>query len=149
MVTALENHLVTATDSPIDSNQIRIFDKRSGQFTDVADIENASFYNCAEGKDAFVSTNAEPTEMNDESATCLWAGTVGEQNWRRIARYPVDGWYRLARLVPILPNGLFQYTRVFFPEGENPGPYLVCQVIGAPGEANSMMVFDPSAWKST
>jgi len=149
MTTALENHLVTATDSPIDANKIRVFDKRSGEFTDVADIENASFYNCVVGKNAFVSTNAEPTQVNDESATCIWTGTPGEQNWRRFARYPVDCLYRLARRVPKVPNGLFQYSRVFFPEGHNPGPNLVCQVIGVRGEPSSMLVFDPSTWKAS
>ena len=149
MVTAMENHLVIATDSPVERNQIRIYDKRTGRFDDVADIENSSFYNCALGADAYVSTNAEPSPLNDESATYLWTGTPGLANWRRIAGYPVDVWFRLERMMPMVPNGLVQFTRVFFPEGDNPGPYLVCQVIAARGESNSMLVFDPSQWAST
>ena len=65
--------------------------------------------------------------------------------WRRVLSFPVDRYTRLARL-PGLPEGLFQYPRVFFPEGDNPGDVLVCQAIGVRGVGNATLCYDLSGW---
>lgn len=140
-----EHQLLTATDTPLEQNFVCTVAKQSGTIEAVARIENSSFYGCTVNGYAFVSTNAEPTVVNDADASHVWAGRVEGGGWRRVLSFPVDRYTRLARL-PGLPAGLFQYPRVFFPEGDNPGDVLVCQAIGVHGVGNATLCYDLSGW---
>jgi hypothetical protein len=141
-----EHHLLTATDTPSDQNVVCVIEKRSGNIETVAEIDNTSFYGCAVNGYAFVSTNAEPSPLNDVDASHVWAGHIEGGNWRRVLSFPVDHYARLGRL-PGLPTGLFQYPRVFFPDGDNPGRVLVCQAIGVRGLHNATLCYDLSEWE--
>jgi len=141
----LQDVLLTATDTPLEENHICTIDKRSGDLVRCARIENSSYYNCLVGGRAVVSTNAEPTKVNDESATYVWMGTPGRTDWKRVLTFPVDRYFRMTRL-PKVPRGLFQYPRVFFPDGENPGRFLVCHCIGVELYDDAMLCFDTAEW---
>ena len=74
----------------------------------------------------------------------MWLGEAGSA-WRRVLTFPVDFYDRLSHL-PGIPEGLFQYPRVFFPEGENPGDTLVCHAIGVRGHHGAMLCYDAGEW---
>jgi hypothetical protein len=141
----LEHHLVTATDTPSEKNHICMVDKRTGELTRVAAIENTSFYNCVVGGAVFVSTNAEPSDVNDVNASHVWLGRPDRGEWRRVGSFPVDFLDRVSR-VPGIPRGLFQIPRMFFPEGDNPGTVLACHALGVGPHSDAMLCFDASAW---
>ncbi|HXV77821.1 MAG TPA: hypothetical protein VD788_16030 [Candidatus Polarisedimenticolaceae bacterium] len=139
-----EHDLVTATDTPLEDNFICTIDKRTAELKHVARIENASFYSCTVGDRTFVSTNAEPSAVNDTRTSYVWSGSR-DDDWRRVLTFPADLYHRLTEL-PGVPQGLFQYPRIFFPEGENPGRTLVCHAIGVRGYDGAMLCFDTEAW---
>lgn len=142
-----EDCLVTATDTPLEENQICIIDKRTGTLDRVATIENTCFYICAVNDNIFVSTNAEPSEVNDTGAAHIWRGNLSSRGeWDRCLSLPVDFYDRLTRL-PGVPTALFQYPGVFFPEGDNPGNNLVCHCLGLRGYDDAMVCFNLSAGK--
>ena len=58
--------------------------------------------------------------------------------------FRADAFFRVA-LWPGVPSGLFQYPRVFFPDGENPGDLLVAHCTGVPGYDNAMLCYEPAA----
>lgn len=148
-VVALERVLIMATDTPLEANYISVFDKRSDEMRQVQHTQNSTFYSCAVGRRVFISTNAEPSEANDTEYSHLWMGLPDYlEPWRHIAAYPSDLWDRASYKVPGIPSGLFQYPRIFFPDGENDSDFLVCHMIGLRGLANSMLVFDVSQWNS-
>jgi hypothetical protein len=136
--------LVMATDSPLSQNYIVAYDKRTGSLEKKQAIENSSFYHCAVRDRLFVSTNAEPSPVNDTRHSHVWAGSSTGDSWKRVLTFPVDGYAGLPRL-PGLPPGLFQFSRVFFPEGENPGDVLVCQAVGLKRYDNAMLCYDALA----
>lgn len=142
-----ENHLVTATDTPLEDNHICVIDKHTGELEQVARIENTSFYSCWVGGKIFLSTNAEPSPVNDTEASHVWMGDLEGGGWRRILTFPGDFFHRLTHL-PGVHSGLFQYPRIFFPEGENPGRELVCYGLGVRGYDDAMLCFDPTVWSA-
>lgn len=140
-----EDHLITATDTPLEQNYICLINKRDGALRHLASIENTSFYSCEVRGKIFVSTNAEPSPVNDRSASHIWMGDVQGEPWHRVFSFPVDVFDHLGRL-PGLPNALFQFPRVFFPEGHNPGKELVCYGLGVRGFDDKMYCYDTTAW---
>ncbi len=145
-LTVAEDVLLTSTDSPNQPNQICIYYKDEDRLERVADIENSSFYGCLVGRQAFVSTNAEASVCNDETASHVWTGSLDHGDWRHLFRFPVDLPYRLSQS-RFVPDGLFQFSRIYFPEGENPSTMLVCYSIGVLPYRYSMMCYDQEAWR--
>jgi hypothetical protein len=139
--------LVMATDSPLARNYVVVCDKRSGRMERRQAIENSSFYHCVVGGRIYLSTTAEPSPVNDSRASHVWSGRLGGDGWERRLSFPVDLYARLSRL-PLLKPGLFQYPRVFFPDGENPGNVLVCYGIGLKEWDNTLLCYDTAAWES-
>jgi hypothetical protein len=148
-IVVTQNDLLFANDSPNADNFIRMFNKRSGESTNLAKIENSSFYSCSVGSKTFFSTNAEPQESanpitstsdNDVMATHVWMFDSNQSECRRVLSFQRDRWAHFGR--PFLPNGVFQYTRVFFPEGENPTGKLFCYVIGGSGCDDFTLVYN-------
>ncbi len=123
--------LVVATDTPLQQNHIGLVNRADGSLQDLGKIENSNFYSCVVGDRVFVSTNAEPSPVNDVRNFHVWMGSVRapEQPWRKIISWPVDFATRVSRF-PGVPEALFQYPRFFFPEGENPGSFLVGYCLG-------------------
>jgi hypothetical protein len=146
-ITVTEDLLLTATDSPIEPNQICLYHKQSDRFERVASIENSNFYHCVIGRQAFVSTNAEASETHDESASYVWTGSLDEGDWRHLFSFPVDMPYRFSTL-PFVPDGLFQFSRVHFPEGDAPDNVLVCYGTGLAGISDAMVSYRPDAWQA-
>jgi hypothetical protein len=142
-----ESSLLTATDTPLEQNFAYSIAKQSGASKAVASVENSSFYGCTVNGFEFVSTNAEPSAVNDTEASHVWAGPVEGGEWRRVLSFPIDLYTRLERRLH-LPTGLFQFPRVFLPEGENPGDVLVCQAIGLRGFDGAMLCYDLSGWNN-
>ena len=135
----LENEIITATDTPHEQNHILAIDKSSGQADIVGRIENTNFYGCRVGEETVLSTNVEPSEINDTTSCHLWLGSA-EHQFSRIASMEVDAWERVSQS-PLVRSGLFQYPRIFFPEGENTSDRLVCQPIGLRPHADAMVVY--------
>lgn len=136
-----KDHLLLATDTPRVDNFVCRLDKRSGQFETLQRIENSSFYSCDVAGRAFVSTVAEPSPCNDQRACHVWANDGATGRWRRVLSFPVDRLDRVSHL-PGVPKGLFQYPRIFFPEGTNDGNVLVGHCTGLNGLDNSMVCYD-------
>jgi hypothetical protein len=148
-VVALERVLIMATDTPLEANYISVFDKRSREMQQVQHTQNSTFYSCAVGRRIFISTNAEPSAANDTEHSHLWMGLPDYlEPWRHIAAYRSDLWDRVSYKVPGVPSGLFQFPRIYFPDGENNSGHLVCHMIGLRGLDNAMVVFDVSQWNS-
>jgi hypothetical protein len=141
-----QDRLVMATDTPLAPNYIVVFDKRTGRLERRQQIENSSFYHCEVGGRLYLSTNAEPSALNDMSASHVWSGSTAGDGWERRLSISVDFWTRVARF-PGLPSGLFQYPRVFFPEGPNPTGVLVCYGVGLRGWDDTMLCFDTETWR--
>jgi hypothetical protein len=137
--------LVIDTDTLLEKNHICTIDKRSFELTNQAEIENTNFYNCQLGDRVFMSTNAEPTDVNDQSASHVWMGDPRRAVWKRVMTFPIDAYTRTAQKCGI-PTGILQYPSVFFPEGENPGRMLVCQCLGVAKYDDAMLCFDSTAW---
>ena len=55
--------------------------------------------------------------------------------------FSVDHWDRLSRL-PGIPNALFQFPRIFFPEGYNSTGHLVCYALGVKKYEDCMLVYN-------
>ena len=134
------DNLITATDTPLESNFISVIDKSDGALTEVQAIENSNFYSCRVGDRYFVSTNAEPSEANDIDQSHLWMSGEDYRQWGRVASYPVDWLAKLDRL-RVIPPGLFQFSRIFFPEGTNDSSTLVVHAIGLRGLSNHMICY--------
>jgi hypothetical protein len=137
--------LIMATDSPRFQNYTMVFTKSSRRLEKKQPIENSSFYHCEVNGRIFISTNAEPSPVNDERQSHVWMGDSTGEQWRRCLSFPVDFYSKLSR-VPGLPKGLFQYPRVFFPDGPNDSSILACQAIGLKGFAGSMLCYDTADW---
>ncbi len=145
-ITVTEDLLLTATDSPIEPNQICLYHKRTDRFDRVAPLENSNFYHCLIGRQAFVSTNAEASATHDESASHVWTGSLDEGGWNRLFSFPVDLPYRLSTM-RFVPDGLFQFSRVHFPEGDAPDDVLVCYGTGLSGLSNKMACYRADVWR--
>ncbi|MBN8956137.1 MAG: hypothetical protein J0H17_06065 [Rhizobiales bacterium] len=140
-----ENAIVTATDTPLEPNYITVIDKRTMTADKVAGIENTNFYGCEVNGRIFMSTNAEPSAVNDTRSSHLWMGDLDCGIWQRILSFRTD-WVDRMTYLPAIPPGLFQYPRIFFPEGHNTTGKLVCYAMGLKGHHGRMMVFDPTAF---
>lgn len=147
---ATPDYVVAANDSPNADNYVRRLDKKSGVVTDIARIDNSSFYSCILGNLYFCSTNAERPEkdspktfkeVNDFSASHVWMIDIGSSQAKSVLRFPVDIWYRLSTL-PTVPDSLFQYSRIFFPDGKNNSDKLVCYATGTRNTDDCMLVYD-------
>src|SRR5262249_16312088 len=77
-------------------------------------IDNSSFYQCEVSGRIFISTNAEPSPVNDSAESHVWMGDIAGDSWRRCLSFHVDLYTRLSRL-PGVPKGLFPYPPLFFP----------------------------------
>jgi hypothetical protein len=143
-ILAMRDRLVTATDTPLEKNYICTIDKCSFELTNQTEIENTSFYNCQIGDRVFISTNAEPTEVNDQSASYVWMGSPEGALWKRVMIFPIDIYTRTAQRCGI-PTRILQYPSVFFPEGHNPGQTLVCHCLGVAEYDDAMLCFEPCA----
>lgn len=139
-ITVTEDTLLTATDSPIEPNHICLYNKQADRLDRVAPIENSNFYHCLIGRQAFVSTNAEASETHDETASHVWTGSLDDGGWHRLFSFPVDLPYRLST-TRFVPDGLFQFSRVHFPEGDAPGDVLVCYGTGLAGFSDVMTCY--------
>lgn len=148
-VVATKDSLFMATDSPNADNYIRKMNKATETVVNVARIDNSSFYSCQVGDWYFCSTNTERPERpfprtssrpNDCSATHVWMVNTQTDEVRRILSFPADIWFKLSGLPGAHP-GLFQYTRMFLAEGENPSPHLVCHAQGTRQAEDSMLVY--------
>jgi hypothetical protein len=141
----LEKDLLTATDAPAEQNHVCIINKESGELTRVAEIENTNFYSCRVGNKVFLSTNAEPSAVNDTRRVHVWMGDLETGGWRKLWTNPIDRYAQLCRW-PGVPRGLFQYSSVFFPEGDNPSETLVCYGLGVRGYDNALFCYDVRSW---
>ena len=139
-----------ANDSPNSDNFLRRYDKSTGKVEDIVRLDNSSFYGCLVDGWYFCSTNSERpehhapqtfTQPNDYSATHIWMVNTQTCQARRVLSFPTDFWFKLSGLPKVHPV-LFQFTRVFFPEGHNPTGKLVCHTIGTKGSDDCMMVYD-------
>ena len=138
--------MLTATDSATDINHICLYHKHTDRFERVAEIENTNFYHGVIGRQAFVSTNAEPSRVHDQSASHVWTGSLDGGDWQHLFSFPVDLPYRLSQ-TPFIPTGLFQYSNVYFPEGEAPDDVLVCYGFGLAGFSDRMMCYQRDEWQ--
>lgn len=145
-ITVTEDLLLTATDSPLEPNHVCLYHKSADRLDRVASIENSNFYHCLIGRRAFVSTNAEASATHDESASHVWTGSLDDGGWRHLFSAPVDLPYRLSTL-RFLPDGLFQFSRVHFPEGDAPDDVLVCYGTGLSGFSDRMICYRSDSWR--
>jgi hypothetical protein len=134
------DYLVTATDTPLEDNQIVVIQKKGYSCWRNKGLENSSFYSCKAGKHFFISTNAEPSQINDTKHSHVWVGTSSLHNWKRILSFPVD-FLSKTTVLPGVPKGLFQFPRIFFPDGQNDSDILVCHGIGVKKYSNSMVCY--------
>ena len=143
-LTVAKDVLLTTTDSPLEPNQVCLYHKAADRLDRVADIENSSFHSCLLGRRAFVSTNAEASPCHDDRASYIWTGSLDHGGWHHYAGYEVDLPYRVSQS-RFLPDGLFQFSQVFFPEGDNPTNKLICHGIGVQPYGYAMLCFDQEA----
>jgi hypothetical protein len=143
----LEKDLLTATDAPAEQNHVCIINKESGELKRVAEIENTNFFSCRMGNKVFLSTNAEPSAVNDTRRMHVWMGDLDTGRWRKFQTFPTDRYARMCR-GPGVPRGLFQYSTVFFPEGDNPSNMLVCYGLGIRGYDNAFFCYDIRSWEA-
>ncbi len=143
------DYVLAANDSPNADNFVRRFQKKTGVVTNLARIDNSSFYSCLLNGWYFCSTNAERPESqfpktfqtpNDFSGTHVWMVNIASGRAAKVLSFPIDLWYRMSGL-PKVPPGLFQYSRVFFPEGKNPTGELVCYALGTRGTDDCMLTY--------
>jgi hypothetical protein len=137
--------LVMATDSPRFQNYTMVYCKATSRLEKRQAIENSSFYHCEVNGRIFISTNAEPSLVNDNCRSHVWMGDLSGDLWRRCLSFPIDFYTKLSR-IPVSPKGLFQYPRVFFPDGPNDSGVLACQAIGLKGFDSSMLCYDTTSW---
>jgi hypothetical protein len=140
-VLVTRSSLFAATDCPDDPNFVCEVDKQTGTAKVLVGLQNSSFFSCQINGKVVVSTNAEPSSVNDTGACHVWVGDSVGGHWRCMHSWAIDGYARSASL-PGVPSGLFQYPQVFFAEGDNPGSLLACHAIGLDGLDDSMLVFD-------
>ncbi len=149
-VVATPYYLLAPNDSPNADNYVRRLHKRTREVSNLVRIDNSSFYSCVLGGWYFCATNAEEPEPdspltferpNDISASHVWMIDIATGRAKRILSFPVDKWYRLSTL-PKIPSGLFQYSRIYFPDGDNPSDKLVCYALGTAGTDDSMLVYN-------
>ena len=149
-ILALENHLIMVNDSPNADNYVRVLQKDTGKVSNLSRIDNSNFYSCMVGDWFLCSNNAEPAEENipitchtpnDRLATHVWLTNSMMKVAEKAVSFPVDHWDRLSRLYGI-PNGLFQYPRIFFPEGYNSTGHLVCYALGVKKYDDCMLVYN-------
>lgn len=136
-------HLLMATDTPLDHNFIFRLEKRTGEWTRLQQIQNSTFYGCTVGEKVYFTTVAESSEMNDSKACHLWAGSIQGTNWLHVGAFPTDVLDRVASSVPGLPKALFQFPRIFFPEGDNPTDKLICYGTGIQGLDDTLFGIKP------
>jgi hypothetical protein len=143
------NYLVMASDSPNYLNHIFVHNKATGETRQVQAIQNSSFFVGLSGERLFISTNAEPPEdavvehVNDRRNAFVWTARPPYTEWRQVLEFPTDFFQRLEGL-PRVPSGLFQFSTINFPEGENPSQYLVAYGLGVRGYDDTMLVYDVS-----
>ena len=137
-----KDHLILSTDTPLEDNFVFRYDKKSGKKDILAKIQNSSFYYAQVNDLNFISTNAEPSAKNDYLYSHIWAGRTYDDTWKHLMSFPVDFYSRHS---PI--SGFFQFSRIFFPDGENTTGFLVCYGLGIKDYDNSMLVYElsPSA----
>lgn len=140
-----KDFLIMANDTPVEKNYIYIYDKKTGKLQGDQAIENSSFYHCVVNGRIFVSTNAEPSDINDIMYSHVWYKDRLGQKWQRVLSFPTDFYSRIDRM-PLMPNGLFQLPNVFFPDGENTSDTLACYLTGLKGYDNAMLCYDTSIW---
>ena len=140
-VHADEACLLMATDTALAPNYIVVFDKNSGAVTRLQAIENSCFHHAKVGGHYFFGVVAEPSDVNDQGSCHIWAGSGDLREWKRVLSLPIDFLSR-QQLRRGVPKGLFQYPRIFFPDGDGPPGYLVCHCIGLRGYSDTMAVFD-------
>jgi len=140
-----ERDVITATDTPLEENHVCAIDKRSGELRRLAKIENSNFYSCRVDGAYYVSTNVEPSPINDLRACHVWRGSADGLPWSRVLTFPIDALMRISQLRGV-PQGLFQYGQLAFPDGDNPSRVLVCWARGLRGLDDAMVCFDAGAW---
>jgi len=139
-----EHALLSATDTPLEDNYICAMDKCTGEVRRLQRIENSSFHGCFVGDRFFVATIAEPSAVNDVRAIHLWTGRLADRRCCRVLTLPVDLPSRI-QLWPGIPNNLFQWAQLFFPEGENPAEMLVGHVMGIAGMDDAMVCWSTAS----
>jgi hypothetical protein len=112
--------LYFSSDTPLESNSIYRLD-RSGALSTLAPISSSSISGCSVGENVFFSTMVEPSEVNRDRQVQVYGSNVAsdERIWSPLLSWQKDRW----------PMGLFQYGNAFFPDGNNPTPFLAVTTI--------------------
>jgi hypothetical protein len=85
----LEDGLIVPTDTPYEQNYVQHCDPETGQFTQVASLQNSAFHAIEQGGLLFISTVAEPSSYNNTTAAAVFVSKEGTQ-WKRLASFERD-----------------------------------------------------------
>jgi hypothetical protein len=81
--------------------------------------------------------------VNETRKTFVWAARSPYSEWRQVLEFDADFFQGLESL-PGVRTGLFQFSTINFPEGENETEFLVAYGVGVRRYDNAMLVYDAS-----
>ena len=108
-----EKHIYYGSDTPVAKNFIYRMERNSGRIECLQAVGSSVFFGCKVGDVLFLSTAAEPSEINRTDAVELWCSLDGER-WSLLRTFAKDRW----------SLRYFQYGQVLFPAGPGDGENL-------------------------
>lgn len=111
--------LIVPTDSPRIENAIQLLELPEARLTPLCTLPGSAIHALETAGLYLVSTVAEPSPVNHESGTTLFASLDGE-NWRRVDRLPPD---MLCRILPFARKVL-RYPEFALTPGDNDTPFV-------------------------
>jgi len=82
-------HLLFGTDTPLEVNRLRAWDRRTGRTEDLGEVDGSVFWGCDGPGGALFSTACEPSTVNTARQASLYQVDAA-LNVRRIATFPKD-----------------------------------------------------------
>ncbi|HZQ70243.1 MAG TPA: hypothetical protein VFA68_17075 [Terriglobales bacterium] len=109
--------LYFASDTPFEQNHIYRLE-RAGQLSRVADLSSSSIYGCAVGQAVFFTTMVEPSAMNLDRHSRVFA-SADTNHWENILSWKKDKF----------SLRFFQYGNIILPDGENDSEFLALSAV--------------------
>ncbi|HYF22797.1 MAG TPA: hypothetical protein VD929_05295 [Caulobacteraceae bacterium] len=107
-------HLLFGTDTPLETNRLRAWDRRTGRIEELAEVDGSVFWGCDGPRGALFSTACEPSTVNTA---------------RQASLYQVDAALNVTRLATFakdpVPMKLGQYGQLRLPFTEGAPPRVL------------------------
>ena len=145
----LKDRLFLTPDAPNGEDYITILEKKSGKDIRLFHIEGVTFFSAIIGDYFICATSNEPYAKGrcEYLNTHVWAVNLNTLEYRKIAIFPTDFYYRFSLMEKICPaKGLFQFSNAFFPEGINDKSKILIYGNGLADINGSTFIWDASKY---